>query len=82
MKCDPDSKDSFNAQTDFLFEIRGASGSFVLWGGDRWSQRTGTGVGRNVWLPLRWNDGEPLLKWYPAWNIDAAAGTWTADPIR
>jgi hypothetical protein len=80
MKTDPDSKDSFNAQTDFLFEVRGNAGSFVLWGGDRWSQRTGTGIGKNVWLPLHWNGDEPLLKWYPRWNIDAAAGTWTADP--
>jgi len=80
VKCDPDSKDSFNAQTDFLFEVRGSAGSFVLWGGDRWSQRTGTGIGKNVWLPLHWNDDEPLLKWYPTWNVDAAAGTWTEDP--
>jgi len=80
VKCDPDSKDSFNAQSDFLFEVRGTAGSFVLWGGDRWSQRTGTGVGKNVWLPLHWNDDELLLKWYPTWNVDAAAGTWTAEP--
>jgi len=80
VKCDPASRDSFNAQTDFLFDVRGSAGSFVLWGGDRWSQRTGTGVGKNVWLPLHWKGDEPILKWYPTWNVDAAAGTWTADP--
>jgi len=78
VKCVPDSKDSFNAQTDFLFEVRGTAGSFVLWGGDRWSQRTRLGIGKNVWLPLQWDGEEPLLKWHPAWSVDAAAGTWTA----
>jgi hypothetical protein len=78
-KMEPETEDSFNAQNDFLFEVKGTAGSFVLWGADRWSQRTGTGTGKNVWLPLQWNDGEPLLKWYPTWNVDAAAGTWTAE---
>jgi len=80
MACAPESKDCFNAQNDFLFEVHGSAGSFVLWGGDRWSQRTGTGVGKNVWLPLHWKGDEPLLKWYPIWNVDTAAGIWTADP--
>jgi hypothetical protein len=76
---EPRSGDSFNSQTDFLFEVNGSAGSFIFWGGDRWSQRTRRGIGKNVWLPLQWQGDEPLLKWYPAWNIDAAAGTWTAD---
>jgi hypothetical protein len=80
VKCDPDSKDSFNAQTDFFFEVRGSVGSFVLWGGDRWSQRTKLGIGKNVWLPLQWNGEEPFLRRYSTWNVDVAAGTWTADP--
>ena len=79
VECEPESKDCFNAQTDFLFEVRGTAGSFVLWGGDRWSQRTKLGIGRNVWLPLPWKGGEPILKWHPSWNVDAAAGTWTAN---
>jgi hypothetical protein len=81
VKMAPETEDSFNAQNDFLFEVKGTAGSFVLWGGDRWSQRTGTGIGKNVWLPLQWKGDEPLLKWFPAWNIDAAAGTWTAEPV-
>ena len=51
----------------------------MLWGGDRWSQRTKLGIGKNVWLPLQWKGGQPLLKWYSTWNVDAAAGTWMAD---
>jgi hypothetical protein len=75
----PASKAHFDCQNDFLFEVAGTRGSFVLWGADRWSQRTGTGVGKNVWLPLQWERNEPVLKWYPTWNIDAAAGTWSVD---
>ncbi len=79
VECEPQSKDCFNAQTDFLFEVKGSAGSFVLWGGDRWSQRTKLGIGKNVWLPLQWKGDEPLFNWYASWNIDAAAGTWTAN---
>lgn len=79
VECEPESKDCFNTQTDFLFEVRGTAGSFVLWGGDRWSQRTKLGIGKNVWLPLHWKSDEPLLKWHPMWHVDAAAGTWTAN---
>jgi len=75
----PASKKHFDCQNDFLFEVKGSAGSFVLWGADRWSQRTKIGVGKNVWLPLQWNNDEPLLKWYPTWNLDVAAGTWTAN---
>jgi hypothetical protein len=79
-KLSPASKRHFDCQNDFLFEVKGSIGSFVLWGADRWSQRTKIGVGKNVWLPLQWEGNQPLLKWYPTWHVDAAAGTWTADP--
>jgi len=75
----PASKQHFDCQNDFLFEVKGPAGSFVLWGADRWSQRTKIGVGKNVWLPLEWKGDEPVLNWHPTWNVDAAAGTWSAD---
>jgi hypothetical protein len=73
----PASTKHFDCQNDFLFEVKGSAGSFVLWGADRWSQRTKIGVGKNVWLPLEWKDDEPILNWHPTWNVDAAEGTWT-----
>ena len=66
-------------ETKMFFEIKGSAGSFVLWGADRWSQRTKLGIGKNVWLPLQWKGEEPLLKWHPSWNVDVAAGTWSAN---
>lgn len=42
--------------------------------GDRYSQHHGSGVGRNIFLPLIWEDGEPKLKWRRTWRIDAATG--------
>ena len=74
--CAAETKDCFNAQTDFLFEVKGTAGSFVLWGGDRWSQRTKKGIGKNIWLPLQWKAEEPQLKWFSNWNVDSSAGTW------
>jgi len=42
--------------------------------GDRYSQWTRKGVGRNIFLPLVWKDGVPTLRWYSRWKIDVAAG--------
>jgi len=74
----PPSSNTHDSQNDFLFEVSGSKGSFVLWGGDRWSQRTPTNdsLGKNVWLPLQWKAEEPLLMWYRSWNIDATKGTF------
>jgi len=74
----PSSTNTFDSQNAFLFEVNGSKGSFILWAGDRWSQRTPTNdsLGKNVWLPLQWQGEEPLLMWYKTWNIDATKGTF------
>jgi hypothetical protein len=38
--------------------------------GDRYSQHHGKGTGRNIFLPLVWEDDLPKLKWYDSWKID------------
>jgi len=66
-------RDSFNIQHDFVIPVVGGEATTYVYVGDRYSQHHGKGVGRNVFLPLIWEDGEPTLKWYKTWRIDTAA---------
>ncbi len=77
LRTDPPSKDSYNTQHDFVVPIAGAKGTVYLYAGDRYSQYTKVGVGRNVFLPLVFEAGEPVLKWCAEWKIDPAAGRFT-----
>jgi hypothetical protein len=69
---DPTSNDSFNTQHDFVIPIVGTEATTYVYAGDRYSQHHGKGVGRNVFLPMCWEDGEPVLKWHKTWTIDIA----------
>lgn len=64
-------------QTGLAFAVNGASGSFVVFGGDRWSDFAGNGIGYNEWLPLTFNGTTPIFHSLSQWNVDAAAGTWS-----
>jgi hypothetical protein len=90
---DPPSRDAFKTQDGgLIFEVKGSSGSFHVWTGVRYwdivprspvAAKDSAPPGSrpaNLWLPLQWQDGQPFLKWYSTWNVDAAAGTWSADP--
>jgi hypothetical protein len=72
----PTSPDSFNTQHDFVIPVTGTQTTTYVYVGDRYSQHHGQGVGRNVFLPLVWDDGVPTLKWYLKWRIDAETGRW------
>ncbi|MDX3116086.1 family 43 glycosylhydrolase [Streptomyces scabiei] len=64
-------------QTGLAFQVTGASGSFVMFGGDRWSDFAGNGIGYNQWLPVTFNGKTPIFHSLSQWNVDAAAGTWS-----
>jgi hypothetical protein len=73
---EPASPDSFNTQHDFIIPITGTQKTTYVYVGDRYSQHHGQGTGRNVFLPLVWENGVPELKWYPKWRIDIQTGKW------
>ena len=64
-------------QTGLAFAVNGTSGSFVVFGGDRWSDFAGNGIGYNQWLPITFNGTTPIFHSLSQWNVDAAAGTWS-----
>ena len=93
LQTDPPSADGFKTQFGgLLFDIKGRADTFVVYAGVRYwdtipvgpvnpSESGPPGVRpANLWLPLQWKDGKPLLKWYATWKVDAAEGTWVADP--
>jgi hypothetical protein len=76
LPTEPDSADSFNTQHDFVIPVTGSEATAYLYVGDRYSQHHGRGIGRNVFLPLLWEDGEPRLQWHVAWSINPVTGRW------
>jgi len=76
LATEPASADSFNTQHDFVIPVTGTQTTTYVYVGDRYSQHHGRGVGRNIFLPLVWNDGVPTLKWCSRWRIDMDTGRW------
>ncbi len=85
LATEPFSFDSFNTQHDFIIPVAGPDQTTYLYVGDRYSQWTGKGVGRNIFLPLEWEDGVPKLVWQETWSVPipepaglglVALGTW------
>ena len=64
-------------QTGLAFSVNGSAGSFVVFGGDRWSDFAGNGIGYNDWVPVTFNGTTPIFHSLSQWNVDAAAGTWS-----
>jgi hypothetical protein len=81
----PSSTNSFNTQHDFILPVTGTAGTTYIYCGDRWSNYTGSGIGRYGWYPLSFDvAGVPTIN-APAyatnggdWVLDLAAGTWSA----
>ncbi len=79
LPAEPVSRDSYNTQHDFVIPVRGSEATTYLYVGDRYSQHHGKGVGRNIFLPLVWEDGGPVLKWYARWKIDTSTGRYRTE---
>ncbi len=78
LATEPTSPDSFNTQHDFVIPITGTQTTTYVYVGDRYSQHHNRGVGRNIFLPLVWEDGVPKLMWRSKWSIDTRTGCWEA----
>jgi hypothetical protein len=63
-------------QTGFFISVKGSEQTTVIYAGDRWANFAGNGIGFNQWLPLSFENGEPLFHSLSAWTLDVAKGTW------
>jgi hypothetical protein len=64
-------------QSGLAVTVNGSSGSFVIFGGDRWADFAGNGVGYNQWCPISFSGTTPIFHSLSQWNINASAGTWS-----
>lgn len=70
VRTEPDSKDSFNTQHDFVIPVPPEKfGTSYVYAGDRYSQFHGVGTGRNIFLPLRIEYGVPVLTWSDSFPV-------------
>jgi hypothetical protein len=67
-------------QTGLFITIKGTTQETVVFGGDRWSDFAGNGIGYNQWMPLTFTGTTPVMQSLSEWSIDAASGTWTVGP--
>jgi hypothetical protein len=76
LATDPPSADSYNTQHDFVLSIMGSEATTYVYVGDRYSQWTGRGVGRNVFLPMQFENGTFTVRWCRRWTLNPVTGRW------
>jgi len=74
LRTDPLSEDSFNAQHEFIIPVARTEATKWVYAGDRYSQWIKVGTGRNVILPLVWENDLPALLWYREWKVEVTTG--------
>jgi hypothetical protein len=67
-------------QSGLFVTVHGTSQTTVIFGGDRWSDFAGNGIGYNQWMPLTFVGTTPGMASLSQWSIDATTGTWAAGP--
>lgn len=60
-------KTTFWSQSTFILPIVGRKNCFIYMG-DRWTP-TNAIDGRYIWLPIQFEDGRPVLRWYDHWDL-------------
>ncbi len=77
----PSSTNSYNTQHDFILTVTGSSATSYIYLGDRWSQDTGVGYGRNAWYPLSFDgSGVPTIEGDTTWSINPTTGVINGAP--
>ena len=67
-------------QTGLFITVKGSSQSTVVFGGDRWSDFAGNGIGYNEWMPLTFNGTAPTMQSLSEWSLNPSSGTWAVGP--
>ena len=62
-----DAELTFNSQSTFIVPVQNKKDLFIFMA-DRWRPRNPID-GRYVWLPILFEDGKPVLKWYDKWKL-------------
>ncbi|MCM5664056.1 glycoside hydrolase family 43 protein [Galbibacter mesophilus] len=59
---------TFRSQSTYVLPVVGKKDAFIFMA-DRWTPKNPID-GRYIWLPVQFEDGKPILKWYNEWKLD------------
>lgn len=62
-----ENKITFNSQSTQILKLHNGKDEFIYMG-DRWNSEN-LAESRHVWLPVEWEKGAPVIKWYRSWNL-------------
>jgi len=63
-----ENKICFGSQSTQILPVNGKKNAYIYMG-DRWTPDN-LADSRHIWLPLEWEKGMPVIKWYPNWNLN------------
>ncbi|WP_339884082.1 glycoside hydrolase family 43 protein [Polaribacter vadi] len=63
-----DAELTFHSQSTYILPVEGKKNAFIFMA-DRWVPRNPID-GTYVWLPIKINNGKPILKWYDKWDLN------------
>jgi hypothetical protein len=64
---DEENKITFGSQSTFVLPLNEKKNIFVYMG-DRWTPQN-LSDSRHIWLPVEWEQGVPVIRWYKEWDI-------------
>jgi hypothetical protein len=62
-----ENKITFGSQSTNVLPVPGKKNEFIYMG-DRWTPEN-LADSRHIWLPIEWEKGIPVIKWYNSWNL-------------
>jgi len=62
-----ENKITFGSQSTHILAVQGKKGAFIYMG-DRWTPEN-LADSRHIWLPIEWESGMPVIKWYRSWDL-------------
>jgi hypothetical protein len=62
-----ENKITFGSQSTNILPVPGRKNEFIYMG-DRWTPEN-LADSRHIWLPIEWEKGSPVIKWYNSWNL-------------
>jgi hypothetical protein len=65
---DEENKITFGSQSTQILPVEGKKNVFIYMG-DRWIQDN-LADSRHIWMPVEWEKGSPVIKWYPNWSLN------------
>jgi beta-xylosidase len=64
---DDENKITFGSQSTNILPLQGRKNAFIYMG-DRWIPEN-LADSRHIWLPVEWEKGMPVIKWYDNWDL-------------